>query len=153
MPKPTLLEQQLRAHPLVRGLPAGDAAKLLAHAEAVEFERGTVIFSMGEPAETFFLVRTGVVALNVQTEGGASRKIEAIAEGTVLGWSWLFPPFEWQFDAVAETLVRGIAIDAGALRQEFETDPAFAYRLVSRIAEVMAKRLYATRRQVLNLVE
>ena len=125
---------------------------MLRHARLVEFEALAPIFREAEDADTFYLVRTGVVALEVGPASGPLRKIESIHEGTALGWSWLFPPYKWQFSAVAETLVRGIAIDAAGLREEFAADPGFGYRVIARIAEVMAKRLQATRRQVINLM-
>lgn len=35
--------------------------------------------------------------------------IETIAAGSVPGWSWLFPPYQWQFGAVVveRTLMTG----------------------------------------------
>lgn len=145
------IEHQLRSHPLIRGLVESDIERMVRHARLVEFTVNDVIFEEGGPADAFYLVRTGVVGLWVRDSGG-NRKIESLHEGSALGWSWLFPPYEWAFDAKAETPVRAIAVDAGALRDEFADDPAFGYRLISRIAEVMAKRLYATRRQVMNLM-
>ncbi|RPI20363.1 MAG: cyclic nucleotide-binding domain-containing protein [Actinobacteria bacterium] len=147
----TIIDHQLRSHPLVRGLSDADIDRLAAHARMAEFEPHEVVFEEGGVADAFFLIRTGVVALKVMDAGGV-RRIESLHEGSALGWSWLFPPFTWQFTAQAETPVRGIAVDAAALRAEFEADPAFGYRMIARIAEVMAKRLYATRRQVVNLM-
>lgn len=148
----SVLEQQLRAHPLVRGLEEADIAKVLNYARLVEFEAHDSIFEEGGSADTFYLVRTGVVGLLVSQAAGQQRRIESIHEGSALGWSWLFPPYVWQFSATAETLVRGIAIDAVGLRDEFDEDPGFGYRLIARIAEVMAKRLHAARRHLINLM-
>ena len=146
-----VVDHQLRSHPFMRGMDETDIARIVQHGRLVEFEARDRIFAEGELADAFYLIRTGLVALRV-VDGGASRKIETLHEGDALGWSWLFPPYEWHFEAVAETPVRAIAVDAGALRREFEADPGFGYRLIARIAEVMAKRLYATRRHVLNLM-
>jgi len=148
----TVLVKQLRAHPLVRGMPEEDVARLLRHAREVRSDPLEVIFEEGAPADTFYLIVTGVVSLRVRRGHRSARRIQSVHEGSVLGWSWLFPPYQWQFEAVAETPVRAIAIDAAPLRAEFDADPAFGYRFVARIAEVMAKRLYATRQQVLNLM-
>jgi CRP/FNR family transcriptional regulator, cyclic AMP receptor protein len=147
----TIVDHQLRSHPLLRGMGVADVDRLTAHARLVEFDPHRVIFEEGGHADAFYLIRTGIVALKVRDAGGV-RKIESLHEGSALGWSWLFPPYEWQFTAEAETPVRAIAVDAAALRAEFEDDPAFGYRMIARIAEVMAKRLHATRRQVVNLM-
>ena len=147
----TIIDHQLRSHPLLRGMSEADLDRLAAHATVVEYSPHDVIFEEGAHAGAFYLLRTGIVALQVKEAGGV-RKIESLHEGSALGWSWLFPPYQWQFTAQAETPVRAIAVDAEQLRAEFEGDPAFGYRLIARIAEVMAKRLYATRRQVVNLM-
>ncbi|HHC07998.1 MAG TPA: cyclic nucleotide-binding domain-containing protein [Actinobacteria bacterium] len=148
---PDVLEHQLRSHPLVRGLPADDVTRLLDPARLVEFEALDVIFRAGDDADRLFLVVSGVVALGVQRRSSTLR-IQTIHEGSILGWSWLFPPHRWQFDAVAETPVRAIAIDAAELRRSLDEDPAFGYRFVLRIAEVMANRLQATRRRLVDLM-
>lgn len=136
----------------MRGLQESDIEKMLGYARLVEFEAHDVIFEEGAAADTFYLVRTGVVSLFVTQGPGQQVTIESIHEGSALGWSWLFPPYVWQFSATAGTLMRGIAVDAVGLRQEFDADPGFGYRLIARIAEVMAKRLHATRRHVINLM-
>jgi CRP-like cAMP-binding protein len=149
--QPSALEQQLRVHPFSKGLPDADTAALASFAEPVEFETRDVIFEAGAEADRFYLIRTGVVALEVTTATGRVQRIQSISEGSVLGWSWLFPPFEWQFRAVAETPVRAIALNGISLREYCEENPALGFRLVRRIAEVMAERLHASRRRISDL--
>lgn len=147
---PTLLEHQLATHHFTQGLLDDDVETLLECASLVDFKSRDTIFLAGEPAEQFYLVRTGVVALQVSQEVGTPRPIQSIAEGSVLGWSWLFEPPVWQFDAVAETAVRTIAIETDPIRQVCAKNGPFGYRLLSRISEIMAARLHATRRQFLS---
>ncbi len=144
-------EQHVAAHPFVRGLEVDDVAALQRLATAVEFESGDVIFSVGEPAEAFYLIRTGLVALELPDRSGMSRTIQTLTEGSALGWSWMFEPRRWQFTAVARTPVRSIAFDTGELRALFEAEPATGFRILGRVAELMAERLHATRRQVVEL--
>jgi CRP-like cAMP-binding protein len=146
--QPSVLEQQLRFHPFSKGLGDGDAAALASFGHLAAFETRDVIFEAGSPADYFYLVRTGVVALEVTSSTGRPQRIQSISEGSVLGWSWLFPPYEWQFRAVAQTPVRAIALDGAALRDYCEENPALGLRLVRRIAEVMADRLHASRRRI-----
>ncbi len=145
------LGRQLAGHPFVQGLPPGDLAALADLAMVADFEPNKILFRTGEDADRFFLIRSGVVSLTVDAGDPVPRTIELISEGSALGWSWLFDPQQWQFDAVAKTPVRGIAFDAAALRAYCEDNPGFGYRLVLRMAEIIARRLHATRRQVLNL--
>jgi len=147
------VRQQLMGHPFVKGLDGDDIELFVRLGRLVEFGSRDVIFRTGDPANTFYLVRSGVVALQVDAGGAFPRTIENIAEGSALGWSWLFEPYVWQFDAVAQTPVRGLAFDAVALRAKFQVDPACGYHVMARVAAVMADRLHATRRQLLNLAE
>jgi CRP-like cAMP-binding protein len=63
----------------------------------------------------------------------------------------MFPPYRWHFDARALEPVGAIAIDADCLRAKAETDPAFGYLLMKRIAAVILDRLQATRVRLLDV--
>lgn len=145
------LAQQLSTHPFVKGLSTQDIASLAALVTAVEFAPHEILFESGAAAESFYLIRTGVVALQVDTGRSHARRVQTISEGSALGWSWLFSPYVWQFNAVAQTQVRCFAFDATALRQKFEEDTALGYHVIGRVAEIMADRLQAARRQMHNL--
>ena len=55
----------------------------------------------GEPAERFYLIRHGMVALEVDAPGRGPLVIETLDEGEVVGWSWLFAPYRWAMDGRA----------------------------------------------------
>ena len=65
------------------------------------FEPGQVIFRAGEPANGFYLIETGKVVLEEPHGDGGSMMIDVVSDGEPLGWSWLFAPYLWQFDARA----------------------------------------------------
>ena len=146
------IRQMLAAHPFTKGLSESEIESLAGLADLREFEAGTTIFEAGAAADTFYLVRSGLVALEVETGRVVPRTIQQIAEGTALGWSWLLPPYVWQFAAVARSPVRTICFDAGELRAHFEANPTCGYHVLAKVAEVMADRLHATRRQLLSVV-
>jgi CRP-like cAMP-binding protein len=77
--------------------------------------------------------------------------IETVGEGEVLGWSWLFPPYKWHFDARASTFVRALALDGACLRGKCETDPELGRRVLERFAQVVVQRLEATQLQLMDL--
>ena len=68
----------------------------------------------------------------------------------MLGWSWLLPPYYWQFDARAVEATKAIFFYATPLRDEAEEDHELGYQLYKRISAVMLKRLQATRRRLLE---
>ncbi|MGI9610330.1 MAG: Crp/Fnr family transcriptional regulator [Acidimicrobiia bacterium] len=149
---PDRARRLLESHQFSRGLDPDEIAVLAESATLSDFDAGAVIFEAGDTADTFYLVRSGLVALRVDTGGTVPRTIQQIAEGSALGWSWLFEPYIWQFSAAAITPVRTISIDAPQLRASFEANPACGYHVLERVSHIMAERLNATRHQVLNLV-
>jgi CRP/FNR family transcriptional regulator, cyclic AMP receptor protein len=144
-------ERILGDHPFFRGLEASTLATLVGCASNVTFDAGRFIFRTGEPAERFFIVRHGTVAVEIYAPGRGPVTIETVSGGEVLGWSWLFAPYKWHFDARATTLVRALALDGTCLREKCERDAALGYQMMQRFASVMVARLEATQLQLLDL--
>ena len=66
------------------------------------FEPGEGIFREGGLANRFYLILNGSVALEHSArKSGPPVLTQIIGPGEVLGWSWLFPPYNWLFDARA----------------------------------------------------
>ncbi len=105
----------------------------------------------GQEADKFYLIRHGTVALELRAPGQGPLTIETLQEGDILGWSWLFSPHRWQFDAKALTLVRATAFDGVCLREKCEEDHDLGYEFMKRFAGIMIARLQATRLQLLDL--
>ena len=61
----------------------------------------------------------------------------------MVGWSWLFPPYRWHFDARALDMVRAVAFDGACLRGKCDDDHTLGYELLGRFAPVMLERLQA----------
>ena len=71
--------------------------------------------------------------------------------GEILGWSWLLPPYQWKFNARAMESIRAIALDGKCLRTKCEENHDLGYELLKRFAQVIEKRLEATRLQLLDV--
>jgi len=74
-----------------------------------------------------------------------------LAEGEILGVSWVIPPYRWTYDARALDLLRAIAIDAACLRQKREADHDLGYEMMKRFLPILVQRLQATRLQILDV--
>ncbi len=138
-------------HPLFSGLPADVAELVGGCSQNVAIAEGHFILEEGEAARTLYLLRRGHVALELHEPGRAPLVIERIGPGQVLGWSWLFPPYRWHFDARALEPIGAIAVDAECLRNKADADPAFGYLLMKRLSSVMLDRLQATRIRLLDV--
>ena len=144
------LDELLARHPFFEGLSPHQVRLLRDCAMVVNFQPGEMIFREGDPANRFYLIHEGKVVLESHTQDRGIVPIQIVRTGEVLGWSWLFPPYYWQFDARAVEPVKAVFFYGTPLREECEADHDLGYELIKRMAEVMMKRLQATRRRLLN---
>lgn len=120
-------------------------------ASEVRFRAGAMIFREGDRADRFFVIREGTVALELHAGSGPARTIMTVERGDILGWSWLIPPHKWTFDARAVEPTTAVAFEAAGVLGACEANPAFGYTVVKRFLGVIARRLEATRLQLMDL--
>ena len=147
----TTLEPLLADHPFLKGFAPQYVELITGCASNVRFEAGERIYKDGDEANVFYIIRYGRVAIEIFVPGRGEVTVETLSEGDVLGWSWLFPPYRWHFDARAVDLTRAIALDGKCLRNKCDSDPALGYDMVKRIAYVMMERLESARMQLLDV--
>ncbi|MDX3966866.1 MAG: cyclic nucleotide-binding domain-containing protein [Bradyrhizobium sp.] len=145
------LERIVREHRFFAGLDDAFCKLVCGCAKNVRFEAGQYLFHEGEPADRFYLLRHGRVALEVTTPGRGAVRFQTVGEDEVVGVSWLIPPYRWTYDAKALELVRAIAMDATCLRQKCEADHDLGYEMMKRFVPVLVERLHATRLQILDV--
>jgi len=115
------------------------------------FRAGERLFRTGDAAERFYLVRHGRVALELYAAGHRPLTIQTLQDGEIAGFSWLFEPYQWMFDARAIADTSAIAFDAVCLRGKCEADHELGYQLMRRFAGIALGRLQATRLQLLDV--
>jgi CRP/FNR family transcriptional regulator, cyclic AMP receptor protein len=137
--------------PFLEGLEADRLDLLAGCAGNVHFDQGNYLFREGDEADTFYVIRHGSVAVETFVPARGPVTIETIDAGEVLGWSWLFAPYRWHFDARALSPVRATGFDGACLRGKCEADPALGYELMGRFAQVLIERLQWTRLRLLDV--
>lgn len=145
------LDRIVREHPFFAGLDETFCDLVCGCAKNVRFEAGQYLFREGGPADQFYLLRHGRVALEVTAPGRGAVTFQTVTEGEVVGVSWLIPPYRWTYDARALDPVRAIAMDAACLRQKCEADHDLGYEMMKRFVPVLVQRLQATRLQILDV--
>jgi CRP-like cAMP-binding protein len=145
------LERILREHAFFEGISAEYSQLVSGCARNHLFNAGQYLFREGEPANEFFLIRHGRVALEIVAPGQTPIVIATVGEGETVGASWLVPPYRWTFDARAVELTRAIGIDATCLRGKCEADHHLGYEMMKRFLPILVKRLHATRLQILDV--
>jgi CRP-like cAMP-binding protein len=141
----------LAEHPFLAGMPASWLEPLSYQANRSARHAGARLFQEGRPARHFWLIDQGTVALDMHLPGRGDVVVETLGPGTVVGWSWLFPPYTWHFGAVAVTETQAIEFDAAGVLRLCENDPALGYDLSRRFMGVLLDRLQATRVRLLDL--
>lgn len=144
------LAERIAAHPFMRDVPREYLPLLAENALEVTFAPDQLIFRTGDPANRFYLLECGAVQL--ESRNGGPVAIQRLGAGEVLGWSWLFPPYQWQFDARALSETRAIFLYGSRLREACEEEPALGYALMRATAGVLMQRLQSTRRELLRRV-
>jgi CRP/FNR family cyclic AMP-dependent transcriptional regulator len=148
-----LTEQRLADHPFLRGLTEEQLKVLEDCSMKRVFEPGEVIFREGDLANRFYLILSGSVALEAPRVEDGPVRIETLGAGDVLGWSWLFPPYSWHFDARALERTEAIFLYGTRIRAKCEEQPALGYELIKRVSMVLMNRLQATRKELIKSVQ
>jgi len=147
----TNLQQIIQKHPFFDGMKSEHLAVLAYHAKEMTFHGGDVLFREGEPANQFYLIRHGRVALEAHELADGTVPVQELGAGEMLGWSWLFPPFVWHFQALAVEPTEVIALDGAHLLIAAERNHDFGYALMKRVAQIVIHRLQTARKRLLNM--
>lgn len=140
----------LSQHLFFKGIEPSQLEILASKATIRSYPAGRYLAHEGEKAESFFLLLEGKVQILI--DGGKSKQsIQTIGPGEVFGWSWIFPPYRWNFDARATEPVKVLVLSGKMLRQRCEENSSLGYQLMKRFAGIMVARLRATRLQVLDV--
>ena len=142
---------RISAHPFFAALTDAQLVALSEDAITETFTAGQRLFDEGGIADMFWLIEHGSIALDMRVPGRGDQIVETLGPGTVLGWSWLHPPYRWHFGAVARLATTAIAFDAASVRRRCDADPAFGYAMLRSFTPVITERLQATRLRLLDL--
>jgi CRP-like cAMP-binding protein len=135
----------LASHPLLGKLSPRNQALLASTGELFVSET-EVLAREGEPATGLHLIQSGFVELSTFNKRGRRVLVQTVGPNEIVGWSWMVPPYRWQFEVRTTGIVRGIRYDAQLLRGHCEKDHDFGYEVLKYLSGVLTDRLAATRR-------
>jgi CRP/FNR family cyclic AMP-dependent transcriptional regulator len=137
--------------PAFAGLEPAHVELMAACAVTRVFADGEYLTREGDAADSFFVIRTGSVAIETHTPQRGALVIETLHERELVGWSWLVPPYRSQFDVRATGSTHTIAFDGACLRGKCDADPILGYDLLRRFSAVILERLQATRLRLIDV--
>ncbi len=144
------IAQKITRHPFFRNMKPEHLNVLTERVQERKFEKGEILFREGEPANQFYLIESGRVALEFDVPQDGVMHVQDIEAGDVLGWSWLFPPYSWHCQARAEEPTTAIVLGGAHLLVSAEENRDFGFELMKRIARVVIHRLETTRKHILH---
>jgi CRP-like cAMP-binding protein len=145
------LEPIIRHQPFFHGMEERHIELITGCATNVRFAENVFIAREGEPADHFYLVRNGLVSVECMVPHRGVTTVQTVGEGEILGWSWLFPPHRWHFDARTQQPTHAFKFDGRCLRNKCEQDHDLGYELFRRFMFIVGERLEATRMQLLDM--
>jgi CRP/FNR family transcriptional regulator, cyclic AMP receptor protein len=140
----------LGAQPFLRGMPPAQLAGLAGLCEHVTIPATERLCDEGSRADRFWIIDAGRVTLDATVPGHGRVVIGTLGRGDVLGLSWLLPPYQWRFGAVATQATQAFVFDAVAVRAACDADPALGYELCRRFSGAVVQRLQATRARLID---
>lgn len=119
-------------------------------ARPTRYEPGERLFHEGAKASGCWLIESGHVYLDSTQRDHRPEVLESLGAGSLVGWSWLIPPYRWHFGCVADTPVAAYMLDTDRLKALMDQEPAVGYQFTRQACAVILQRLQATRQQTLR---
>jgi CRP/FNR family transcriptional regulator, cyclic AMP receptor protein len=136
-------KQVLKDHAFTHGLNEAQIDHLAGIATPVAFEDDEVVLVDGARSNSFYLVLTGSVAVELRTPQFAVR-VQALGPGDVFGWSALLDDQDTLFQVRAREHTTALQMEGATLRACCKSDPALGSEVFHRILRVVAGRVKAT---------
>ena len=126
-------------------------SRLAEMGEIRDFPANAPIISAGAPCPALGLLLDGCVALRIRVPGDPARTILTLEGGDIVGWSAILPPSVATATAVAIVPTRVMLFERGRLAAAMSADCTLAEAVTRRILQAVARRLQATRLQLLDV--
>jgi CRP/FNR family transcriptional regulator len=144
---------QLESHEIFQLLRPEQMNILSAAAEEVSIQAGDTVFLRGEPADDFFVVLEGQVALRMLRPDGVSVLIDEVTEGTLFGSCVCFQIDAYTLTAQCTEDSRILKINASTLKKLMDDDLVMGYAIQTMISRVYFKRYLDTMRKLQAIVQ
>ncbi len=133
-----------------KGLSFEYQRRLFAAGEIKEYQPGERLFFEGQNSKEIYLLADGQVILETSIPGQDPMRLQMVGPGELLGWSPVLGLGVMTATARAITPCHLLALDAERILSMAEEDPKFVLEFMRRVAITLARRLNATRLQLLQ---
>jgi CRP-like cAMP-binding protein len=133
-----------------KGLSREYQQRLLSLGEIKTYRPGERLFFEGQTSEHVYLLTLGQAALETSVPGHGPMRVQTVEPGELLGWSPVLGLGVMSATAHALTSCCALALDARRVLALADEDPKFVLEFMRRTAITLARRLQATRLQLVE---
>ena len=133
-----------------KGLSFEYRRRLFAAGAVKEYQPGERLFFEGQSSKEIYLLADGQVILETSIPGQDPMRLQMVGPGELLGWSPVLGLGVMTATARAITPCHVLALNAERILSMAEEDPKFVLEFMRRVAITLARRLNATRLQLLQ---
>ena len=144
------IDDYLNTHEFFSELDSDSKNFLAKSADTLQIKQGEILFQSGGSSDKFYLLLDGEISVYVPALMGQALEIHKLKPGQVLGWSWLIPPYRWNFQAKAVEDSELLEFDGSIILAHCEEDSAFGYKLLKIFAALMSERLDRARQKMMD---
>jgi CRP-like cAMP-binding protein len=133
-----------------KGLSMEYQRRLFAAGEIKAYQPGDRLFFEGQSSKEVYLLLDGKVILETAMPGQDPMPVQTVGAGELLGWSPVLGLGVMTATARAITRCHVLALNADRILSFAAEDPNFVLEFMRRVAITLARRLNATRLQLLE---
>jgi CRP-like cAMP-binding protein len=109
--------------------------------DILHFDRDEILFRENDPAERFYMVRSGNVLLEQRISDKVTACIGSIKPGFSFGWSVMIEDADYTSDAVCVEPAEIYSFKREKIKKLFAQDPEMGIRMYQRLLVIIKKRL------------
>ena len=133
-----------------KGMSIDYQRRLFAAGEFKTYQPGERLFFEGQSSKNTYLLAEGEVVLETTIPGQDPIPLQTVGPGELLGWSPVLGLGVMSATARAVTPCHVLALNADRILSQADEDPKFVLEFMRRVAITLARRLNATRLQLLD---
>ena len=133
-----------------KGLSMEYLRRLSAAGEVKAYQPRDRLFFEGQSSREVYLLTDGEVVLETSLPGQDAMRLQTVGPGELLGWSPVLGLGVMTATARAATPCHVLALNADRILSLAEEDPKFVLEFMRRVAITLARRLNATRLQLVE---
>ena len=109
--------------------------------DILKFDKDEILFTEGEPADRFYMLRSGTVLLEQRISDKVTACVGSVKPGFSFGWSAMVDNGVYTTEAVCTEPSEIYSFKRDKINNLFEQDPKMGFLIYQRLLEIIKKRL------------